>query len=180
MHRIVHSVTTLEQHFDLLARGAHHEYRLPACPCCGLGRPWFHGYFMRKVDRLAVPPGAPQVARICRFFCRGCRRTHSRLPLCIAPRRWFNWTVQQLVLMLLLAGVSLRGAARQVRVDRHTARRWRDWLGEAQAGLRMFHLRSHWPALGRTADGPAFWREVFTGHGLAQAMACLDRLQPVP
>jgi len=44
----------------------------------------------------------------------------------------------------------------------------------------MFHLRGHWPELGRTADGPPFWRQVLARPGLAQAMACLDRVMAVP
>ena len=88
--------------------------------------------------------------------------------------------MQLLALMLLLAGASLRAAARYVAVDRRTARRWRDWLHAASATRHVFHLRSQWPALGRTADGPPFWREVLARPGLAQAMACLDRVLTVP
>jgi hypothetical protein len=117
---------------------------------------------------------------VLRFFCRSCRRTHSRLPLCIAPRRWFDWVVQQLVLLLLLTGASLRASARQAGVDRRTARRWRHWLEAAQGNRFVFHLRSHWPHLGATDDGPPFWRAVFTGPGLPLAMAHLDRLLTVP
>ena len=179
MQRIVPSITTLAQHYHAMAQDAH-EYRLRACPHCGLGKPWRHGCYQRKVERQAEVDGARQLARVCRYFCRGCRRTHSRLPLCIAPLRWYDWAVQQLVLRLLLAGVSLRAAAKCVAVDRHTARRWRDWLDAPQATRFMFHLRSQWPALGRTADGPPFWREVLARPGLAQAMACLDRVLTVP
>ena len=88
--------------------------------------------------------------------------------------------MQQLALMLLLVGVSLRAAAQCVEVDRHTVRRWRDWLHAAPATRYVFHLRSQWPALGRTADGPPFWREVLAPSGPAQAMACLDRVMTVP
>ena len=106
MQRIVPSISTLAQHHHAMAQGAH-EYRLRACPHCGLGKPWRHGCYQRKVDRHAQPGGARRLAAVCRYFCRGCRRTHSRLPLCIAPLRWYDWAVQQLVLMLLLAGASL-------------------------------------------------------------------------
>ena len=120
------------------------------------------------------------MARVCRYYCCGCRHTHSRLPLCIAPLRWFDWAVQQLVLVALLAGASLRAAARSVAVDRHTARRWRGWLAAPQAARFAFHLRGQWPELGRSADGPPFWRQVLAYPGLAHAMACLDRLMTVP
>ena len=179
MLRIVPSITTLAQHHHAMAQGAH-EYLLRVCPHCGLGKPWRHGCYMRKVERHAQPGGARRLVAVCRYFCRGCLRTHSRLPLCIAPLRWYDWAVQQLVLMLLLAGASLRAAAKCVAVDRHTARRWRDWLGASRATRFVFHLRSQWPALGRTADGPPFWREVLARPGLPQAMAYLDRLMTVP
>ena len=87
--------------------------------------------------------------------------------------------MQQLVLVLLLAGTSLRAAPKCVAVDRHTARRWRDWLDAPHATRLVFHLRSHCTALGRTADGPPFWREVLARPGLAQAMAYLDRVMAV-
>ena len=91
MQRIVPSITTLEQHFLTVAQ-APHEYRLPACPHCGLNGPWRHGFYLRKVDRRptvaeaaaegvaeGVAVDAPrQWAPVCRFYCRGCRRTHSR------------------------------------------------------------------------------------------------------
>ena len=179
MHRIVSSITTLEQHFSTM-ESAPQEYRLRACPHCGLGGPWRHGCYQRKVDRRVASEESRQVAPVCRFYCRGCRRTHSRLPLCIAPRRWFDWAVQQLVLALVLAGMSLRACAQQVGVDRHTVRRWRDWLLAPQAVRFVFHLRSQWSELGRTDEGPPFWRDVFARLGLPEAMACLDRLMTVP
>ena len=37
----------------------------------------------------------------------GCRRTCSRLPLCIAPRRWYDWALQQVVLQNLFDGNAL-------------------------------------------------------------------------
>ena len=50
MQRIVPSISTLAQHHHAMAQGAH-EYRLRGCPHCGLGKPWRHGCYMRKVDR---------------------------------------------------------------------------------------------------------------------------------
>ena len=185
MQRIVASITTLEQHLRTVAQ-APQEYRLSACPHCGLGSPWRHGCYLRKVERRpalvdrAAADAPRRMAPVCRFYCRGCRRTHSRLPLCIAPRRWFDWVVQQLALLLMLAGASVRSCARQVGIDRHTARRWRDWLRAPQAVRFAFHLRSQYPYLGRCDDGPPFWREVVERTGLARAMACLDRMLTVP
>jgi transposase-like protein len=179
MHRIVASVTTLEQHFQTLVE-APETYRLSACPRCGRGRPWGHGCYQRKVDRRPAPDGSRRVAPVPRYFCRGCGRTHSRLPRCIAPRRWYDWIVQQLALVWTLAGVSVRAGAQTVGVDRHTVRRWRDWLQAPAAARYVFHLRSRWPQLGRVDDGPPFWREALAHLGLPQAMASLDRELTVP
>ena len=87
MLRITSSVTTFAQHHRAMTQSAH-DYRLHACPQCGLGKPWRHGYYQRKVERQAKVNGARQLSRVCRYFSRGCLRTHCRLPLCIAPGRW--------------------------------------------------------------------------------------------
>jgi transposase-like protein len=179
MHRIVSSITTLAQHIVTMASSPG-TYRLAACPRCGLGGPWIHGSYQRKVDRSAAPDQEREVVLVLRFYCRGCGGTHSRLPLCIAPRRWYDWAVQQIVLALTLAGVSVRAAARRVGVDRHTARRWRHWLLAPQALEFVLHLRSQWPELGRLADNPSLWRQVLDCPGLAPAMALVDRQMDVP
>ena len=153
-------------------------YRPDACPHCRLGGLWRHGCYHRKADRRAGGESLNPVA-VLRFLCRECLRTCSRLPACIAPRRWFNWAVQQMVLMLLLGGSSLRGCSRQTGVDRRTARRWRDWL-DARSERFAFFLRSRFAHLGRSADRESFWRLVLDSMALAQAMACLDRDLIVP
>jgi len=179
MQRIVSSITTLEQHFRAMNE-APQEYGLRACPYCGVNGPWGHGRYWRKVDRRRQPDEARAWVPVPRFLCRGCGVTHSRVPLCIAPRRWFNWTIQQIVLAWLLMGGSVRSSAQRVGVDRHTVRRWRDWLRGPQVDQFVFYLRSRFAELGRCDDGPPFWREVFAQLGLAPAMACLDRLMDVP
>ena len=50
MHRIVASITTLDQHLE--AVGATPEiYRPDACPHCRLSGLWRHGCYHRKADR---------------------------------------------------------------------------------------------------------------------------------
>ena len=123
MHRIVASITTLDQHLE--AVGATPEiYRPDACPHCRLSGLWRHGCYHRKADRSAGAQSCNPVA-VLRFLCRQCLRTCSRLPLCIAPRRWYDWAVQQLVLALLLAGCSVHRCARCTCRARRTVRRWR-------------------------------------------------------
>jgi len=87
MQRIVAGITTLEQHVETTQKAAE-VYRPKSCPHCGLGVVHQHGHYERKADRRAVPPRLNPIP-ILRYRCAGCRRTCSRLPECIAPRRRF-------------------------------------------------------------------------------------------
>lgn len=180
MNRIVPDIPTLERHLKLLS-GDPERYHPWACSACGLARPWAHGYYTRKADRSPTGDGARNPIPIPRFICRNpaCRRTCSRLPSCIPPRRWYPWAVQQTLLLLILAGTSLAAAARHFAPRsgpvRSTLRRWRDWWGKLPASW-AFLLKSRFEALARGGDGPPFWSAVLGELGLAQAMAALDAL----
>ena len=106
MNRILGTITTLDQHIVELANGGD-AYRPANCPYCQVGGLWHHGCYHRKADRSVAgsEPRANAVA-ILRFLCNACLRTCSRLPACIAPRRWYDWAMQQIVLLLLLTGGS--------------------------------------------------------------------------
>ncbi|MBE0548932.1 MAG: hypothetical protein IH627_15050 [Rubrivivax sp.] len=99
------------QHLIAVATDAE-IYRPAACPHCRCSGMWRHGCYHRKADR-STGGGAGggeslNPVPVLRFLCRACARTCSRLPACIAPRRWYDWLVQQAVLVLLLGGSSLR------------------------------------------------------------------------
>ena len=178
MQRIVASITTLEHHLEALELNSE-VYRPDACPHCRLGGLWRHGCYHRKADRSAGGESRNPVA-VLRFLCRECLRTCSRLPACIAPRRWYDWAVQQLVLMMmLLGGGSVHGCSRLAGCARRTVRRWRDWL-DARSERFAFFLRSRFAELGRLADHESFWRYVLDSLSLAQAMAWVDRDLTVP
>ena len=132
----------------------------------------------RKADRSAGDESLNPVA-VLRFLCRQCMRTCSRLPLCIAPRRWYDWAVRQAVLALLLSGCSVNHCSCRTCRARRTVRRWRDWLNERSERFAFF-LRSRFAQLGRSADQDSFWRNVLDSISLAQAMAGLDRDLIVP
>ncbi|MCU0922899.1 MAG: DUF6431 domain-containing protein, partial [Burkholderiaceae bacterium] len=172
MHRIVAIVTSLEQHRRQLASDPE-SYRPATCPYCGVGKPWGHGYYQRKADRRQSSVGR-ELVPVPRFRCDPCQRTCSRLPACLSPRRWYDWVVQQLVLLCLTMGDSLYAAARYCKVGRHTARRWRDWLA-ARGELFAFFLRRRFPDWGRAGDTAAFWRVSLGERSLAELMAWLDR-----
>ncbi len=178
MHRIVATVTSLEQHLRLLV-SAPDWYRPLVCPHCGLGKLWRHGCYQRKAERGAGANPAHNPVPIPRFLCPGCQRTCSRLPLCIAPRRWYDWAIQQLALCCLAAGGSLHAAAGSCQVARHTARRWWAWLTERGEQFAFF-LRSRCPDWGRVSDSVAFWRARLSEHELPELMAWLDRDLIVP
>jgi transposase-like protein len=177
MDRIVGSIASLEQHLLAVATDPE-QYRPQACPHCRRAGVWRHGCYHRKADRSSGAESLNPVP-VLRFLCRGCARTCSRLPACIAPRRWFDWVVQQAVLVLLLGGMSLHGCARCSGRDRRTVRRWRDWLHERGEQFSFF-LRSHWPELGRAADFESFWRNVIDELSLQRAVVWLDRELVVP
>ena len=178
MHRIVASITTLDQHLDAVATDSD-VYRPRVCPHCNLGGVWRHGCYHRKADRSRGSGESRNPVAVLRFLCRGCLRTCSRLPACIAPRRWYDWAVQQVVLLVLLSGSSLHGCCRCTGFDRRTARRWGDWLKERSETFAFF-LRSRFAQLGRSADHDSFWSNVINTMSLAQAMAWLDRDLIVP
>ena len=178
MHRILASITSLEQHARALA-GDSEAYRPAACPHCARGGLWRHGCYERKADRSAGAGESLNPVAVLRFLCRACERTCSRLPACIAPRRWYDWAVQQFVLLMLLAGCSVHRCAVRTGRERHTVRRWRSWLRERGEAFAFF-LRSRHPEFGRFADHDSFWRNVIDVLSLEQAMALLDRDMVVP
>ena len=178
MDRILASITSLEQHAQALA-GDSDAYRPTACPHCHRGGLWRHGCYHRKADRGAGSDESLNPVAVLRFLCRACERTCSRLPACIAPRRWYDWAVQQVVLLLVLGGCSVHRCAVCASRDRHTVRRWRDWLRDRGERFAFF-LRSRFPELGRVADHESFWRNVIDKLSLQQALAWLDRDLIVP
>jgi hypothetical protein len=180
MYRILSANPTLQQHIaqinlDPLA------YLPDACPHCGLGGLWQHGFYERKADRSdSAWETSLNPVFICRFFCSGCRRTCSRLPLCIAPLRWYDWELQQNVLEWLLAEISLRQASIRASLDRRTVRRWWAWLN-ARTDQFAFHLRSRFPELGRASgDFKSFWKACLKQLPLSDLMAWLDKELAVP
>ena len=177
MNRILGTITTLDQHFSEIANGGN-AYRPANCPHCQVGGLWHHGCYHRKADRSADVSESRNPVAILRFLCRACLRTCSRLPACIAPRRWYDWAMQQVVLLLLLAGGSLNQGCRETGRSRSTLRRWRDRL-QARSAQFAFFLRSRLPELGRLPE-PHFWHQVISRLSLAQAMAWLDKELIVP
>jgi len=90
MRRIVVGITSLEQHLQTLRQNPE-VYRPQSCPDCGFGRLWVHGSYGRKADRIGVGESNLNPIPIPRYRCADCKGTCSRVPECIAPRRWYSW-----------------------------------------------------------------------------------------
>lgn len=148
MRHILPEIYSLEQHLYYLE---HHPemYQPEQCPHCGCADVWRHGHYHRKAEREGTGLGLIPIPR---FYCHHCQTSCSTLPACIAQLRWYSWQVQQqTLLVMLLSGVSIRKAARTSRPGRHTFRRWWRWL-EERFDRYSFHLRSHFPELGRASS----------------------------
>lgn len=172
MSRILPAIDTLDQHLYHLEH--HPEAYCPQrCPHCGMEGVWVHGHYLRKADREGDGGVYLDPVPIPRYYCPHCQRTCSRLPSCIAPRRWYLWTVQQAAITFVLGGHSFRRSAGKCQPNRRTIRRWWQRMKE-RFTLHSFHLRNHFPALGRHASIPSFWFACLEQMSLADAMAWLD------
>ncbi len=178
MQRIVVGITNLEQHRHALSQTPE-IYRPPSCPHCGIKTVWSHGHYSRKADLCNRGEANHNPVPILRYCCSVCRRTCSRLPECIAPRRWYNWRLQQSALHALLTHREPQSPPPCPTPARRTLGRWWRWLQERSAQFR-FTLTSRFPELGRAGDDAMFWHGVMDSLGLSCAMAWLDREMSVP
>lgn len=176
MVRMLPGIETLEQHQERL-RDDPDAYRPERCPGCGKGGLHAHGHYERNAPRGEGKAFSLGLLRIARFCCPHCRRTCSRLPGCLSPRRQYWWRRQQAVLERLLGGESIHAVAAPVAVgpSRHTLARWWQRL-EAQSDVFALSLRSRFADLGRAVDWRAFWSRTFESMSLQQAMGWLDRM----
>ena len=178
MLRIVIGITSLEQHLQTLSQNRE-VYRPHSCPHCGFGTIWEHGSYQRKADRMGVGEGNLNPIPIPRYLCVGCERTCSRVPECIAPRRWYNWIVQAVYLRAVMRGVQPEGDASSSHPRRCTVGRWWRWLCESWPVFR-FHLSSRFAELGRLGGELDYWCHVLETMGLSRAMAFVNQEMRVP
>lgn len=143
--------------------------RLKHCTHCGQSALWLHGCYARKADRSSRAGESLNPIPIQRFLCPHCQRTCSVLPECIPPRRWYLWEVQQVALLLWLAGKSLYAVAQAIAPSRHTIKRWVARFKE-QFYLHKDALCHHFAGLGRTAGFTDFWQACLKPMPLSSAM----------
>ena len=178
MRRIVLGITSLEQHLQTLRQNPE-VYRPQSCPDCGLGRLWAHGSYDRKADWIGVGKDNLNPIPIPRYRCADCKVTCSRVPECIAPRRWYSWAVQAVCLLAVMRGVQAQSGASWRSPARRTIARWWGWLQQCGALFR-FHLNSRFAELGRLGEELDYWCHVIETMGLSRAMAFVNREMRVP
>lgn len=172
MTRIVPEITTLEQHQKQILDDPD-AYRPDCCPHCGKAGLHHHGHYQRNAPRgegLSLLFG---VLFILRFFCPTCRRSCSRLPGCLSPRRHYWWKTQQTALRLMIAGQSIHQVAKQTWLYYRTVGRWWQRL-ESCFEQHALSLRCRFPDLGYSMGLKGFWSQCFSVMNLAQAMSWLD------
>jgi len=178
MRRILIGITSLEQHLQTLSQNRE-VYRPYSCPRCGFGTLWAHGSYDRKADRMGVGEGNLNPIPIPRYLCAGCERTCSRVPECIAPKRWYNWIVQAVCLRAVMREAQPEAGASSSHPTQRTIRRWWNWLCESGAVFR-FHLSSRFAELGRLGGECDYWCYVIETMGLSRAMAFVNQETRVP
>ena len=168
MPNIFSGITSLIQ-YNHLINFHPHFFRPDQCIYCGRNKPWCHGPYSRKSDRLNTGSDSLNPILIQRYYCPGCKRTSSVLPECIPPRRWYLWEVQQVVFILLMFGKSAYTIAKAAQPSRHTIRRWALRFQE-QFRLHKDALCNHFIELGRTSGMSAFWQTCLKKITLGSAM----------
>jgi transposase-like protein len=165
MRHIVPEIAQLQQHLISLKE---ERYRYERCPRCGIAGLWRHGCYHRKVVRHNTTDKVTNPIPIPRFFCPRCKRTCSALPECIAPRRWYLWSVQQAALLLIITGNSLSKIAKKLSLSRHTVSRW---IARCKERFRLHYdvLCNHFAEL--SAPGfTEFWQNCCDKMTFSRAM----------
>ncbi len=146
-------------------------YRPKRCPHCDRAGLWCHGYYTRKADR--ENGGTFNPTPIARFLCpwQACRRSCSVLPECIPPRRWYLWSVQQTMLLLLftdrLSDELLKPHVRTV---------WRWWARlKGRFNTHRFCLCNRVALLGQYASVQTFWQACFALMAFSSALFAVYR-----
>jgi transposase-like protein len=165
---IMSDIISLIQHTKLMQEQPE-LYSLACCPFCGKADPWRHGCYYRKSDRSSTPEQSLNPVPIQRSYCPNCTKTSSVLPECIPHRRWYLWDLQEIALLLMLGGESLRAIAKEMLPSRRTLARWRNRFA-AQFRLHKDTLCNLRVDLGRTSGLADFWKACLDEITLAKSM----------
>ena len=161
MRIILPEIISLSQHNNLLEVEPE-KFRPERCPTCGKSGLWKHAHYKRKADYEHSGLESLNPVRIPRFYCPCCHKTCSVLPECIPPQRHYPWFIQQVVLMLVLTGLSYQYVSQETKPSRWTISRWIRRL-KSQFLKHADHLRSLLPSLGRFSEWMEFWHFTLRG-----------------
>lgn len=149
------------------------QYKPSHCPHCKNKKLHNHGTYPRHPDRSDHSEDSLNPVLIPRFRCayEQCRKTCSVLPQCIAPRRWFLWSVQQNMLFLLLTN--------QLSDDRnkpHIRTIWRWWARLKKCfHSHRYHLCGFDVTLGQYGKAATFWAACLAKYPLSKMMLFLHQ-----
>jgi transposase-like protein len=125
MPDILPGVLSIIQYKNDIEGNFKEELRPEGCEHCHKSRPWRHGCYPRKAaggknntDSELNP------INIQRYYCASCHKTMSVLPECIPPSRWYLWTVQSVILLLITNELSIYKVAKGSSPSRHSISRW--------------------------------------------------------
>lgn len=149
------------------------QFRPEQCPHCGRQGLRCHGHYDRKADRENLANSSLNPIWIYRFYCASCRRTCSVLPECIAPHRWYQWKIQQAVVLLCLSNVSQYKVSQKLSASRFTISRWLSQL-KSRFHEHACHLKSIFSWLGYTSGFIEFWQTYLSRSRLSTAMLLLN------
>lgn len=170
MPHILPGILSLIQYKNDIEHHFKKELRPERCECCGKLKPHRHGSYPRKTAGGKNDSDASlNPIKIQRYYCSSCCKTMSVLPECIPQKRWYLWSVQQVILLLFVQGVSINKIAKISHPSRHTISRWishfkvaffvhRDTLTQVKTTLSQF------------ISFNAFWKACLGLINLSEAM----------
>jgi hypothetical protein len=167
---ILPKVHSLEQHIQQLQSDPE-SYRPQQCPGCGHTSVWCHGYYHRHPGRHGKVCESLNPIPIPRFICARCQLSCSVLPECISPRRWYLWSIQQVMLMRLLPGaLSVEQSLPHVRSI------WRWWARlRERFKPHQFKFASLVLTLGQHDSATDFWHDCLSRWRLSSAMLFIQQ-----
>lgn len=125
MPAILTGILSLIQYKNDVESHFREELRPEQCEYCGKLKPHRHGDYSRKTAGVKNDSDASlNPIKIQRYYCPWCRKTMSVLPECIPRNRWYMWSIQQIVLLLFVQGLSINKIAQSTSPSRHTISRW--------------------------------------------------------
>lgn len=143
--------------------------RPDCCPECKQPKLWLHGFYNRLIIRKDASRTIDEEAKILRFQCVQCEATFGALPEFICPRRWYLWSMQQIIITELLQGESIASAARNHDLSRDTVYRWNQWFMKNSEVYRKLLYSLNLQA-GMSLSNNQYWLFRFTSVSLSHDM----------